>query len=36
LPTLLREGVLRVPSSTLRGGTNEVLKGMIARQLGIR
>lgn len=36
LPTLLRDGILRVPSSTLRGGTNEVLKGMIARQLGLR
>lgn len=36
LPGLLREGILRVPSSTLRGGTNEVLKGMIARQLGMR
>lgn len=36
LPALLREGILRVPSSTLRGGTNEVLKGMIARQLGMR
>lgn len=35
LPSLLRNGILRVPSSTLRGGTNEVLKGMIARQLGI-
>ncbi|MBQ0799344.1 MAG: acyl-CoA dehydrogenase family protein [Porticoccaceae bacterium] len=36
LPGLLRDGILRVPSSTLRGGTNEVLKGMIARQLGMR
>ncbi len=36
LPALLRDGVLRVPSSTLRGGTNEVLKGMVARQLGLR
>lgn len=36
LPVLLRDGILRVPSSTLRGGTNEVLKGMIARQLGMR
>jgi acyl-CoA dehydrogenase len=36
LPTLLRDGILRVPSSTLRGGTSEVLKGMIARQLGMR
>lgn len=36
LPGLLGDGILRVPSSTLRGGTNEVLKGMIARQLGMR
>lgn len=36
LPVVLRDGILRVPSSTLRGGTNEVLKGMIARQLGMR
>lgn len=36
LPGLLRDGILRVPSSTLRGGTNEILKGMIARQLGMR
>ena len=36
LPGLLSDGILRVPSSTLRGGTNEVLKGMIARQLGMR
>jgi hypothetical protein len=32
----MREAILRVPSSTLRGGTNEVLKGMIVRQLGLR
>lgn len=36
LPVLLRDAILRVPSSTLRGGTNEILKGMIARQLGLR
>lgn len=36
LPRLVREAILRVPSSTLRGGTNEVLKGMIVRQLGLR
>jgi len=36
LPRLMREAILRVPSSTLRGGTNEVLKGMIVRQLGLR
>ena len=32
----LRDGVLHVPSSTIRGGTNEVLKGIVARQLGLR
>jgi len=25
-----------VPSSTIRGGTNEVLRGIVARQLGLR
>lgn len=32
----LWEGILHVPSFTIRGGTNEVLKGIIARQLGLR
>ncbi len=32
----LAEGLLRVPSSTIRGGTNEVLRGIVARQLGLR
>lgn len=32
----LAEGILRVPSSTIRGGTNEVLRGIVARQLGLR
>ena len=32
----LAEGMLRVPSSTIRGGTNEVLRGIVARQLGLR
>jgi acyl-CoA dehydrogenase len=32
----LSEGLLRVPSSTIRGGTNEVLRGIVARQLGLR
>ncbi len=32
----LREGILHIPSSTIRGGTNEVLKGIVARQLGLR
>ena len=30
------EGILHVPSSTIRGGTNEVLKGIVARELGLR
>lgn len=33
---LLAEAVLRAPSSTLRGGTNEILRGAIARGLGLR
>ena len=33
---VLADGVLHVPSSTIRGGTNEVLKGIVARELGLR
>ncbi|WP_156942939.1 hypothetical protein [Mycobacterium genavense] len=33
LPTTAR---LHAPLFTLRGGTNEVMRGMIARQMGIR
>ena len=33
---VMREGILHVPSSTIRGGTNEVLKGIVARELGLR
>tara|TARA_R110002111_G_scaffold262444_2_gene338562 strand:+ start:36917 stop:38083 length:1167 start_codon:yes stop_codon:yes gene_type:complete len=33
---LLSESLLRQPSFTLRGGTNEILKGIIARGLGLR
>ena len=33
---VLRDGILHIPSSTIRGGTNEVLKGIVARQLGLR
>ncbi|MGZ0190046.1 MAG: acyl-CoA dehydrogenase family protein [Alphaproteobacteria bacterium] len=32
----MAEGLLRVPSSTIRGGTNEVLRSIVARQLGLR
>ncbi|MDC0662977.1 acyl-CoA dehydrogenase family protein [Marinobacter sp. SS21] len=36
LRALLSDSLLRQPSFTLRGGTNEVLKGIIARGLGLR
>jgi acyl-CoA dehydrogenase len=36
LPRLLAEAVLHAPGFTLRGGTNEVLRGVVARALGMR
>jgi alkylation response protein AidB-like acyl-CoA dehydrogenase len=33
---LLDEAQMRAPSFTLRGGTTEVLRGIVARQLGVR
>jgi alkylation response protein AidB-like acyl-CoA dehydrogenase len=36
LPRLLAQAVLHSPGYTLRGGTNEVLRGVIARGLGLR
>lgn len=33
---LLRESVLHAPGFTLRGGTNEILRGIVARRLGLR
>ncbi len=36
LQTLLEAAVLRQPSATLRGGTTEIMRGIIARQLGVR
>jgi len=36
LATLLDDATLRLPSHTLRGGTTEILRGIIARQLGLR
>ena len=32
----LADGILHVPSATIRGGTNEVLRGIVARELGLR
>ncbi len=36
IATLLASGVLHSPAFTLRGGTNEILRGIVARGLGIR
>ncbi len=36
LEPLLREAVLHLPSNTLRGGTTEILRGIIARDMGVR
>jgi acyl-CoA dehydrogenase len=36
LTRMLAEAVLHSPGFTLRGGTNEVLRGVVARQLGVR
>ncbi len=36
LEALLRDAVLHLPSNTLRGGTTEILRGIIARELGMR
>jgi acyl-CoA dehydrogenase len=36
LTRMLAESVLHSPGFTLRGGTNEVLRGVVARQLGVR
>ncbi|MBT2272032.1 acyl-CoA dehydrogenase family protein [Rhodococcus qingshengii] len=33
---LLANGILHTPAFTLRGGTNEILRGIVARGLGIR
>ena len=34
--TMLAHGALHVPSSTIRGGVNEILKGIVAKELGLR
>lgn len=35
-PALLRDAILYLPSNTLRGGTTEILRGIIAREMGLR
>ena len=34
--TVLSEGMLRLPSFTIRGGTTEIMRSIIARGLGLR
>jgi len=36
LPGLLAGAVMQAPGFTLRGGTNEILRGVVARALGLR
>ncbi|WP_033288576.1 acyl-CoA dehydrogenase family protein [Amycolatopsis jejuensis] len=36
LPRMLAEAVLHSPGFTLRGGTNEILRGVVAKELGVR
>jgi alkylation response protein AidB-like acyl-CoA dehydrogenase len=36
LPLLLADAVLHAPGFTLRGGTNEILRGVVARGMGMR
>ena len=36
LARMLAESVLHGPGFTLRGGTNEILRGVVAKQLGVR
>lgn len=36
LPRLLAQAVLHAPGFTVRGGTNEILRGLVARGVGLR
>ena len=36
IPGLLAHAVLHAPGFTLRGGTNEILRGIVARGLALR
>jgi hypothetical protein len=36
LDQLLAQAILHSPGFTLRGGTNEILRGVVARALGLR
>ena len=36
LKSLFEDATLRIPSNSLRGGTSEIMKGIISKQLGLR
>lgn len=36
LQNMFEDATLRIPSNSLRGGTTEIMRGIIARQLGLR
>lgn len=36
LSRMLAESILHSPGFTLRGGTNEILRGVVAKELGVR
>jgi alkylation response protein AidB-like acyl-CoA dehydrogenase len=36
MQNLFEDATLRIPSNSLRGGTTEIMRGIIARQLGLR
>ncbi len=36
LKSLFEDATLRIPSNSLRGGTSEIMRGIIAKQLGLR
>jgi alkylation response protein AidB-like acyl-CoA dehydrogenase len=36
LQVMIAEAIVHAPGFTLRGGTNEILRGVIARELGLR
>ena len=36
LKSLFEDATLRIPANSLRGGTSEIMKGIISKQLGLR
>ena len=36
LKSLFQDATLRIPANSLRGGTSEIMRGIISKQLGLR